>query len=258
VDILKITLIQASMVWENKAANLEHFSRLIWQIGETNIILLPEMFTTGFTMNAEKMGETMDGETVCWMKQMAKEKNAAIAGSAIISDNDQTLNRLLWAAPDGDVQFYDKRHLFSMGNEHLNFSRGYRKLIVEYKGWRICPLICYDLRFPVWSRNAENYDLLVYAANWPASRRLVWENLLVARAIENQAYCIGVNRTGADGMGVSYSGGSALVDPKGVASFLGENEEIRAFEISRSFLNEFRKKFPVLSDRDSFEIADHD
>lgn len=224
------------------------------QVQHTNLIVLPEMFTTGFSMNPEKLKETMDGQAVQWMKKLADEKNAAITGSLIIEDKGKIFNRCLWVLPNGKVEFYDKRHLFTMSGEHAHYSPGNNKLVTEYLGWRFCPLICYDLRFPVWSRNTENYDVLLYMANWPSVRSHVWENLLVARAIENQAYCIGVNRVGVDGTGLHYSGKSALISPKGTASFIGEDETVKTFELSYSELHQFRKKFPVLHDRDAFSL----
>lgn len=255
MENLIITLIQPDIIWENSEANLKKYSELLKGVGQTNLIVLPEMFTTGFSMNPDKLKETMDGPSVKWMKARAKEKNTAVAGSLIIEENDQTFNRFLWVFPDGKVEFYDKRHLFTMSGEHLHYSPGNKKLVVEYFGWRFCPLICYDLRFPVWSRNTENYDVLLYVANWPSPRHHVWKNLLVARAIENQSYCIGVNRVGTDGSGLNYLGDSALVDAKGLADFLGKNEQVKSFGISYDELQQFRKKFPLLEDRDEFTLG---
>ncbi len=251
---LKVTIIQPDIIWEDVNANLNQYSSLLSQVGETDLIVLPEMFTTGFSMESEKLKETMEGTSVRWMKETANAKNVAIIGSLIIEENGKVFNRAIWVSPDGKMQHYDKRHLFTMGQEHLHYSSGKEKLLVEYKGWRICPLICYDLRFPVWSRNAENYDLLIYVANWPAARSHVWKSLLVARAIENQSYCIGVNRSGIDGYGISYSGDSALIDAKGTAAFLGEHPEIKTFEVDYHELHNFRKAFPVLNDRDKFSL----
>ena len=251
---LKITIIQPNIIWEDPQANIDKYFDLIGEIGSTDVIILPEMFTTGFSMQSEKLKEKMDGESVLWMKKMAKENDAAVAGSLIIEDGERIVNRCLWVFPDGKIEKYDKRHLYTMGQEHLHYSPGNEKLIIEYKGWRFCPLICYDLRFPVWSRNQKDYDVLIYMANWPLPRHHVWKNLLVARAVENQSYCIGVNRIGTDGMGISYLGDSAIIDSKGFGTFLGKKENVQTFEISYSELHNFRKSFPLLDDRDEFQI----
>jgi predicted amidohydrolase len=255
MENLKITIIQPDIIWENIQANLDKYSAIIDGIVSTDVIILPEMFTTGFTMKPENLKERMDGNSVRWMKKMANEKDASVVGSLIIEDEGVIFNRAVWVFPDGKTEFYDKRHLFTMGQEHLHYSSGNKKMIVEYKGWRFCPLICYDLRFPVWSRNDENYDVLIYMANWPSPRHHHWKTLLVARAVENQSFCIGVNRTGIDGSGLKYSGDSCLVSPKGFAEFLGENEAAKTFKISYSELHELRKNFPFLADRDQFQIV---
>lgn len=254
MENLKITIIQPDIIWENPKVNIEKYSEWIENISDTDIIILPEMFTTGFSMNPARLSETMNGISVNWMKNIAKEKDAAVVGTLIIEENSQIFNRSFWVFPNGKFEYFDKRHLFTMGQEHLHYSAGDEKLIVEYKGWRFCPLICYDLRFPVWSRNQENYDVLIYMANWPAARHHVWKNLLVARAIENQSYCFGINRIGQDGNGLKYQGDSALVSPKGFAEFLGEKENVHTFAISYSELHNFRKSFPLLNDRDEFHI----
>jgi predicted amidohydrolase len=254
MENLKITIIQPNIIWENIQANLDKYSAIIDGIVSTDVIILPEMFTTGFTMKPENLKERMDGISVRWMKKMANEKDVSVVGSLIIEDEGVIFNRAVWVFPDGKTEFYDKRHLFTMGQEHLHYSSGIEKMIVEYKGWRFCPLICYDLRFPVWSRNDENYDVLIYMANWPSPRHHHWKTLLVARAVENQSFCIGVNRPGIDGSGLKYSGDSCLVSPKGFAEFLGENESVKTFEISYSELHEYRKNFPLLEDRDEFQI----
>lgn len=254
MEKLNITLVQPDMVWEDRKSNLNNYSRLLKDVEETHLILLPEMFTTGFSMNPEKLKEKTNGPAVQWMKVLARKKRAVVAGSLIIEDQGENFNRFLWVFPDGKVELYDKRHLFTMSGEHLHYSPGNKKLVVEYLGWRFCPLICYDLRFPVWSRNTENYDVLLYVANWPSARHHVWKNLLVARAIENQSYCFGVNRVGTDGTGLEYLGGSGMVDPKGFATFLDEKEQVESFEISYEELHQFRKKFPVLEDKDKFQI----
>lgn len=253
MENLRITIVQADILWENVAANCEKYEAALAEIDETDLIIFPEMFTTGFSMNAHLFAESIDDSSVLWMKKVAEQKNAAVLGSLIIEEKHRFFNRAVWVFPNGDLEIYDKRHLFTMGQETAHYSPGTTRTIINYKGWKICPLICYDLRFPVWARNTDEYDLLVYVANWPSSRRRAWENLLVARAIENQCYCVGVNRCGTDGNGVVYCGNSAFVEAKGHAQFLGNNEEIRSFELSYTDLHRFRKKFPVLNDRDRFQ-----
>lgn len=254
IQNLKITIVQPDIVWENAAANRKKYEALLAGVAETDLIVFPEMFTTGFSMKPEKLGEKMTGPSLLWMQKMAREKNASLLGSLIIEENQQRFNRAVWVFPSGKVESYDKRHLFTMGQEPDHYSSGSAKTIVQYKGWKICPLICYDLRFPVWSRNTDDYDVLVYVANWPSSRHGVWKTLLLARAIENQCYCLGVNRTGTDGNGLNYLGNSALVFPKGTAHFLAEREEVESFNLSYTDLQNFRRKFPVLNDRDSFHL----
>ena len=251
---LKLTIIQPNIIWENPGANIEKYTEMVSDLESTDVIVFPEMFTTGFSMQPIILKEKMDGVTINWMKKIASKKNAAVTGSLIIEDGDKIFNRAVWVFPNGKIEKYDKHHLFTMGQEHLNYSGGNKKIVVEYKGWKICPLICYDLRFPVWARNAENYDILLYVANWPSPRHHHWKSLLIARAVENQSYCIGVNRTGNDGNGLNYTGDSCLVSPKGNAEFMGENECIKTFEISYSELHDYRKKFPFLTDRDDFNI----
>ncbi|HYQ59290.1 MAG TPA: amidohydrolase [Draconibacterium sp.] len=255
MENLKITIIQPDIIWENPKANLEKYSKWIENIEETDVIILPEMFTTGFSMHPEKLKEQMDGPSVKWMQQVAADKNTAVVGSLIIEDNEKVYNRALWIFPDGKIKSYDKRHLYSMGQENLYYTSGKDKLIIEYKGWKFCPQICYDLRFPVFARNLEDYDVLFYMANWPAPRHHVWKNLLISRAIENQAYCFGVNRVGLDGTGLNYLGDSACISPKGKTEFAGAEEMDITFEISYSKLFNFRKKFPLLKDRDNFKIT---
>lgn len=254
MENLKITIIQPDIIWENPQANLNKYAGWIENIIETDLIILPEMFTTGFSMQPEKLKEPWNGLSVNWMKKIAAEKKASVVGSLITEENNQIFNRAFWVFPNGEIKKYDKRHLYTMGEEHLHYSPGIDKLIVEFKGWKFCPLICYDLRFPVWARNTEDYDVLFFMANWPSPRHHVWKNLLIARAIENQSYCIGVNRTGTDGTGLKYLGDSACISPKGKAEFMGENEKVQTFEISYSNLHNFRKTFPLLNDRDSFQF----
>lgn len=254
-EILKIAAFQFNLVWENVAANLENIDRLLAAMPpDIDIVFLPEMFSTGFTMNADKVAEPMDGETMNWLKSRASNYNAAICGSLVIHEDLKFFNRLVFVEPSGKVSYYDKRHLFTMGGEEKPYTRGERRLVLDYLGWRICLLICYDLRFPVWARNLKDYDLLVYSANWPEQRSLVWNTLLKARAIENQSYVVGVNRVGADGNKISYSGQTQVIDAKGQVIALAEDysEEIVCAELSYSKLNQFRKKFPVLDDADFY------
>ncbi|MBA3706782.1 MAG: amidohydrolase, partial [Bacteroidetes bacterium] len=215
---LKITIIQSNLHWENKEKNLEMFSKKIAAITDaTDLIVLPEMFTTGFSMNPKKFAEIMSGPTIEWLKQKAREKKCVITGSFIAEENGNYFNRLVWMNSDGTYNTYDKRHLFRMADEHNHYNFGKSKLVVELKGWKICPLVCYDLRFPVWSRNVKSeYDVLIYVANWPERRNHHWRTLLLARAIENQCYSIGVNRIGADGNSIAHSGDSTVIDPRGM------------------------------------------
>lgn len=251
---LCITIVQPDIIWEKAADNLRKYADLLSPVSGTDVILLPEMFTTGFSMHPEKLKETMSDMSVQWMKDTARNKNAAVTGSLIIEEQGEVFNRCVWAFPGGEIETYDKKHLFTMSGEHHHYSPGRNRRVITYKGWRFLPLICYDLRFPVWSRNTDPYDVLIYFANWPSPRHQVWKSLLVARAIENQAYCIGVNCTGTDGTGLNYSGDSAFIDAKGVATFTGKKEQVISFNLNYNELHTFRKKFPVLNDRDDFEL----
>lgn len=256
-EILKISVFQFDLAWEDIVANRAKIDRMLEQMRtDTDVVFLPEMFSTGFTMNVSQVAETMSGETIEWLKQQSREHRVALCGSLIIQDADKYYNSLVFITPSGTVLHYDKRHLFAMGNEDGYFQAGSKRLIVEYEGWRICPLICYDLRFPVWSRNRNEYDVLVYCANWPESRKDLWNTLLKARAIENQSFVIGVNRVGVDGNQISYSGNSQLIDAKGrlVASGDESAESIIFAEFSSKELADFRIKFPVLNDADEFVI----
>jgi len=256
---LKLTLVQSELAWENAPANLLRFNKILQGIrkNSTEIILLPEMFTTGFTMNAKQVAEKMDGESVQWMRELAAKKNAAVCGSLVIEDKRKFYNRLVWMRPDGTYEYYDKRHLFRMANEHLTYSPGKKKLIIEWKGWRICPLICYDLRFPVWSRNTGDYDVLLYVANWPERRRFAWSQLLIARAIENQCFVAGLNRVGVDGKNVSYTGDSVVLDPFGekMSNIKPSKVQIETIKLDPKVLLGARKNFPVMMDRDRFRIT---
>jgi predicted amidohydrolase len=260
---LKITPIQSDLHWEDTEANLAMFEEKIWQIGNTtDVIVLPEMFTTGFTMAASKLSEHMNMRTFKWMKQMADQTGALILGSYIATVHERHFNRLLWMEPGGHFKTYDKRHLFRMANEHKVYTPGESLLIAPWKGWKICPLICYDLRFPVWSRNKWdaqtrklNYDVLVYVANWPTTRIDAWNTLLKARAIENLSYVVGVNRIGQDGNGIEYNGNSSIISPKGEYIYTNEGtESMRTIELSSNSLEAFRDRFPAYQDADGFDI----
>lgn len=251
-------MFQYSIIWEDKQANLNKVaSWLEKEKPQADLLVLPEMFTTGFSMKAKELSESDDGETMKEVKQWAKSFNIAIAGSFIAREDDRFYNRAFFITPDGETFFYNKRHLFSIGSEHTVFSAGEERIIVPYKGWNICMQVCYDLRFPVWTRNVDNeYDLLLYVANWSSSRISSWNALLPARAIENQAYVCGVNRVGEDGLQVSYNGYSALYDMKGklLAGFEPEEENMKVTTLSLNLLKEFREKFPAWKDADRFKI----
>jgi len=253
---MKIALIQAPLVWENPEVNRKYFADKINSIQEEiDLVVLPEMFSTGFTMRPENVSETMDGETIALLKSLAKAKKSAITGSLTIRENGKFYNRLVFVFPSGEIRNYNKRHLFSLAGEEKVYASGTEKLIVEYKGWKICPLICYDLRFPVFSRNVEDYDLLLYVANWPQQRIQAWDILLKARSVENICYTIGVNRIGEDGNNHPYSGHSQVVDFLG--NYLLEpqiSEEIFMVNLDKNKMLETRQKFGFLNDRDYFEI----
>ena len=259
---LSITLIQTELHWHEPEANLASLEEKIWQINtETDLIVLPEMFTTGFTMEAKAFAEPMNSRTFRWMKQLAAQTGAVLTGSYIVQEGGKYFNRLIWMQPDGEWKAYDKRHLFRMANEHDHFSPGQKPLICEWKEWRICPLICYDLRFPAWSRNRVredgqlSYDLLLYVANWPAARIDAWNILLQARAVENLCYVAGVNRVGRDGKDIDYNGYSSLIDPKGNILYQEKRRQhICTHKLNAAELREFRKKFPAQLDADSFTI----
>lgn len=254
---LRVSLIQTALIWEDQDANRNNLELKLAHIDDTDVIILPEMFTTGFSMHPEALAEVHAGETLKWMQKMASEKDALMIGSIIVNEQANYYNRLYAVMPDGSFTIYDKRHLFRMGEENEHYAPGKDKLILEYKSWKIFPLVCYDLRFPVWSRNQQNnYDLLIYIANWPEPRNKVWKTLLEARALENQAYVAGVNRVGTDGAGLSYSGDSRLIDAKGnIISNIPEHKEfIETINLSKQSLEKFRQKFPVWMDADSFKI----
>jgi omega-amidase len=266
---LRITLIQSTLHWENIPANLQMFSEKISALkGETDIIILPEMFSTGFSMNAAALAETMEGTAIRWMREKASEKNCIITGSLIIKDENVMredadsgtafYNRLIWMKPDGTFLQYDKRHLFRLAHEEQIYTPGHQKIIIEYKGWRILPLVCFDLRFPVWSRRTktDGYDLLIYVANWPERRVLAWSQLLIARAIENQCYVAGLNRIGNDGHDVYHSGESAVINFKGenMSGICAHEECIETVALDKSELENFRNQLPFIEDADDFKI----
>lgn len=255
---LTLSLIQPHMAWEDKQANLQHLEALVASIpAPRQVVLLPEMFSTGFSMKPEPLAEPMDGPTVRWMESIARRHRIILCGSVIIQEDGHYYNRLIWMQPDGVHYHYDKRHLFSYAGEQEAYTPGQSKLIVQVNGWRICPLICYDLRFPVFSRNdaAQPYDLLIYVANWPEKRRTAWQTLLRARAIENQCYVAGVNRVGTDGNGHPYVGDSALIDPLGATIWEESGAEcVRTFTLEHSLLTDYRAAFPALKDADSFRL----
>lgn len=255
---LKIALIQADLVWENPKQNRINFTKKIDGISEAiDLVILPEMFTTGFTMNAAEVAETMEGETILWMKDLALKKDTAIMGSVVITEENKFYNRLIFIETSGKVKCYDKRHTFTLVGEDKIYTAGKEKVIINYKGWKICPLICYDLRFPVWARNTENYDVLTYVANWPKPRVLAWDALLKARSIENMCYTIGVNRVGVDGVSSTYSGHSAVYDVLGnvLTSFVPNKEHIEIVTLEKRHIEAYRNKLKFLNDKDSFNIT---
>lgn len=266
-DKLIFALIQSELFWEEKAGNLKAFKEKIHSIDfEHDVVVLPEMFTTGFSMNTLSLAESMSGETMNWLKEMSINTGKHITGSFIAKENGNYFNRLIWMCPDGVFFKYDKKHLFRMANEDKFYSAGKENIIVDVKGWKIRPLICYDLRFPVWSRNRykiegnsaiPDYDVLLYVANWPAARSLAWDVLLRARAVENQAYCIGVNRVGLDGKDIEYNGHSAAINPRGeyILNSQESNEGIFKAELDREDLDNFRIKFPQGLDSDNFVLS---
>jgi omega-amidase len=266
---LGISLVQTSLHWEDKKANLEMLQKKIAGIpDETRLIILPEMFSTGFSMDKERLAETMDGPTVEWMKKMSAEKMAVLTGSFMARDESgggitRYYNRLVWMLPNGQHGFYDKRHLFAYGQEDQHFSSGKSRLVTQVNGWKVSLQICYDLRFPVWLRQSKikgeeeqpEYDLLIVVANWPAPRSLAWRILLQARAIENQCYVIGVNRTGTDGRGLQYAGESMVIGPLGdIIRVMDGKEEIFSHDLDHFHLDEVRSKFPFWRDADGFLI----
>lgn len=265
---LTVTLIQPDLKWEDKKANLEMLARKIEGIEKTELIILPEMFSTGFSMRPELLAEIMEGPTVEWMRNIAKTKKVIITGSLIIEDGGKYYNRLVWMLPTGDCAWYDKRHLFAFGEEDQHYTPGKKRLIASVKGWRINLQVCYDLRFPVWARQSSSanrekaegdkgleYDIIIYVANWPERRSNVWKTLLQARAIENQCYTIGVNRVGLDGNDINHSGESMITDPLGNVLYQKANEEdVYTYTLEKDTLEEVRTKFPFYKDADGFTL----
>lgn len=259
MDNIKISIIQTELAWEDKTANLNHFETCLSQVPqESQLVILPEMFTTGFSMNPEKFAEKTTGDSVEWMKNQAVQLNKNIVGSLIIEEEGKYYNRLIWMKPNGEFQSYDKRHCFRFANEHLHYTGGSEELIVDLQGWKISCYICYDLRFPVWSRNTNlKYDVALYIANWPAIRSAPWETLLKARAIENQAYVVGVNRIGKDGNGYDHSGNSAVIDPQGTPISKTKSNEfsVETITLYAKELTDYRNRFPASMDNDNFNIC---
>lgn len=264
MSTLTISTIQTNLHWENKHANLDMLAEKISSLRQkTELVILPEMFTTGFSMNAAALAETMDGPSVQWMKRMSTENRLIITGSLIIEEEGKYYNRLIWMLPNGEIGYYDKRHLFAYSKEDQFYQPGNKRLICSVKGWKLNMQVCYDLRFPVWARQSAQeknehtaeYDILLYVANWPERRNHAWKTLLCARAIENQCYVVGVNRVGKDGNDIYYSGNSLVIDPLGeVLYHMSDEEDIFTITLDKEKLDEVRNKFPFLKDADQFTI----
>ncbi|TXH78519.1 MAG: amidohydrolase [Thiothrix sp.] len=257
-EFLRVSLVQTELTWQNPEANRAHFATLLQDLaGQTDLIVLPEMFTTGFMMTPETHAEAYGGASFTWLQAQAAKVQAAICGSVATAAHGQYVNRFMFATPDGSMQFYDKRHLFRMGDEVNHYSAGVERKVFNYQGWRILPQVCYDLRFPVFMRNRNDYDLAIVLANWPAVRRKPWRTLLQARAMENQSYVLGVNRVGTDGLGLAYSGDSLAVDFKG--ELLIDQAEGMAFvettQLDLNALKQFREQFPAWMDADEFSLS---
>lgn len=252
---MEAALLQSTLVWEDPEENLRRFSRLIRPLaGTVDLIVLPEMFTTGFTMNPQRIPPEADKRTLDWMLEQAEATRAAVVGSSITRENGQVFNRLTFAMPGGDYRVYDKRHTFTLAGEDKVYARGTERLLLEFRGFVFCPLICYDLRFPVWSRNTSGYDVLIYVANWPSPRVSAWDALLRARAIENMSYVLGVNRVGADPNDLTYSGHSAAYDSLGNRLAFSEKEEILKVTLHKTHLEQTREALRFLDDRDHFTL----
>ncbi len=254
---LRVTLVQSMLHWEDATANRAMFGAKMADLkGTTDLVVLPEMFTTGFSMRSTDLAETMDGATVTWMREQAKSLDAALYGSVIIAENGKYFNRGLFVEPSGKVTVYDKRHLFRFANENEHYSPGQKRVVVEWGGWRMLLQVCFDLRFPVFSRNRGDYDTILYVANWPEARRYPWSQLLIARAIENQCYVVGANRVGMDGKGMHYTGDSVVIDPRGaiIGKVEASQEGTATVDLDPGALDDFREKFPVGKDADDFAL----
>jgi predicted amidohydrolase len=263
MNLLHVTTIQSNLHWENKKMNLEMFSDKITRAGKTEIIVLPEMFNTGFSMQPEKFAERMDGESVGWMRDIASRHRVILTGSLMIEENGHFFNRLIWMLPNGHFGIYDKRHLFAYANEHEHYTPGNKRLVASVNGWKINLQVCYDLRFPVWCRQqiskeddkSPEYDILIYVANWPERRSHAWKSLLIARAIENQCYVVGVNRVGNDGNNIYHSGDSMIIDALGETLYHGKDrEEIHTAALDKEKLEITRNRFPFWKDADPFTL----
>ncbi len=257
MNTLRITTIQVPLEWEQPNRNRDALSQWLGSLsaGTTDLVVLPEMWATGFTMNAAAVAEPMDGPSIRWMREQAERLNAVVTGSLVIVEHGKWFNRLVWMPPDGEMQWYDKRHLFTLAGEDKVYTPGRKRLIVSWRDWRICPLICYDLRFPAWSRNTENFDLLLYVANWPEPRRKHWQQLLLARAIENQCYVVGVNRVGIDAHGHKYAGDTSIVNYRGELEYRVEYvEDVFTLPLDKEGMLHYRSHFNFLADRDHFVI----
>lgn len=265
---LSITIVQTPLAWESPTENYKQLNKMLSGIekSETDIVVLPEMFSTGFSMSAKKLAEQMEGPSMQWMFETARGLKSAVCGSLMIEEGKKYYNRFIWMEPDGHYDHYDKHHLFSMAKEDKTYTAGQEGIVIEYKGWGFCPMICYDLRFPVWSRNrivkregktGSDYDVLLYVANWPAVRSFAWQQLLIARAIENQCYVAGVNCIGKDGKGIEYNGDSVLLNPLGekISSIKPKKKGLETIELNWKALQDLRKTFPVLNDADGFGLV---
>ncbi|MFT5521500.1 MAG: omega-amidase [Enterobacterales bacterium] len=254
---LTISLVQTALIWQQAEANCEHITKMLIDANcQSDLIILPEMFNSGFTLDATKVAESMSGDTVAWMKQLSADQNAAVTGSLVIRDNGINYNRMVIAYPDGQCQWYDKKHLFRMANEHQRYGAGDQRVIVKWRDWRIALYVCYDLRFPVWCRNQNDTDLMLFVASWPAARAFPWQTLLRARAMENLCYVCGVNRIGSDANDILYQGDSGVIDMAGQDIVqLGDLDVIKTVTLGAESLNSFRESFPAFLDADTFSVS---
>ncbi len=254
---LSVALIQANLAWEAPSRNIEYFDQLLYDLPKTiDLVVLPEMFSTGFTMEPRNLTQEQAASTLRWMQETAYERQLALVGSLVWPEGNDFYNRLFFVYPNGTYETYDKKHTFTLAGEDKVYTAGKSRLLVSYKNFKICPMICYDLRFPVWSRNTSEYDVLIYVANWPAPRIQAWDTLLKARAIENMSYCLGVNRVGNDANGLAYVGHSAAYDPLGDCLGISDQEEVLLFNLQKGHLNTIRKDLAFLDDRDRFTLLD--